>query len=517
MKLGVADVQYSSQLPSTRAWTYGQTVPGPTIEVKQEQTIHIRWWNTIEESLPFRVVVFPDGDPSNQNASGPEGGVLDDAANALKASIVVHLHGGLSAPDSDGWTENVYPPGRSMNATYGQADRPGCESQRAALLWYHDHAVGVTRLNVYAGLFGFWVVHDQAERDAVDAGLLPDEDHELRLLIQDRNFDADADGNLCGAILHKTETSTAEMFGPCTIVNGKLWPKAEVPARPMRIRILNGSNSRTYCLRLVELGPDDAAGFPTYIDNDLSNPATPPELNHWWQVGTDGGLLDYPVLPVSFGPLASDHFLPVTAKERIDLNRGLILAPAERVDLVIDFGRLAGKLKDQGPTGPAGRAAQHGLRPVPRLDDHLSLQVQGRRHDHLRDRGWNTGRRRTDPGPGAERHPKIVPRRDRRRRSDERHLDRRPPGQGPPSLPPTSSGSTSGPTRPSPSLRPWLSISSARSARPSCPNPGACRRSTRTSNASSTSRGRAGAATNSRCPPTISTAGSPSASIPRAT
>jgi spore coat protein A len=228
-----------------------------------------------------------------------------------------------------------------MYATYGKAGFPDGEEQRGATLWYHDHGMGVTRLNVYAGLFGFWIIRDPTEGDLVKAGVLPGEDDELFLVIQDRNFDAADDGSLDGRILHKTETSTAEMFGPCTLVNGKLWPTTKVPARPLRVRILNGSNSRTYCLRLVEVGTDSLKpGQPEY-GNDFTDP---PAQAPWWQIGTDGGLLDYPVRPVSLAPDQTPNATGL-------VNRGLVLAPAERADLVIDFGQLVTMLSDQGPTG----------------------------------------------------------------------------------------------------------------------------------------------------------------------
>jgi FtsP/CotA-like multicopper oxidase with cupredoxin domain len=341
------DIVYSGQLGKTGAWTYEGIVPGPTIVVDQAQTVHVRWLNNIgeKETLPYKVVVFPDASPSDavadpppptsscscsplptrvqlhppQNEAGASGGVINPQASALKAAIVTHLHGGLTAPDSDGWAENVYPSGRSQFATYGKAGLPDGKEQRGTLLWYHDHGMGVTRLNVYAGLFGLWVLRDPAEYQAIKGGVLPGEEDELFLVIQDRNFAADKDGNLTGELLHKTETSTAEMFGPCTLVNGKLWPTCNVPARPVRLRILNGSNSRTYCLRIVhvERKPADPTR-PKYSPINAANPLPV------WQVGTDGGLLYKPVDLSEPSPTAN-----------------LVLAPAERADLVVDFSNSA--------------------------------------------------------------------------------------------------------------------------------------------------------------------------------
>jgi FtsP/CotA-like multicopper oxidase with cupredoxin domain len=341
------DIQYSSQLGKTAAWAYEGIVPGPTVVVDQAQTIHVRWLNDIgpKETLPYKVVVFPDATPSDpvkdppppasgcvcsappqrvtfhppQNEAGANGGVIDERASGLKASTVTHLHGGLTAPDSDGWAENVYPFGQSQFATYGKAGLPDGKEQRGTLLWYHDHGMGVTRLNVYSGLFGLWVLRDAAEYKAIKDGILPAEEDERFLLIQDRNFAADQAGNLTGELLHKTETSTAEMFGPCTLVNGKLWPTCNVPARPVRLRILNGSNSRTYCLRVVQVErkPTDPHQ-PKYSPIDAAKPLP------IWQVGTDGGLLHKPV---------------DLSEPNSTLN--LVLAPAERADLVVDFSDCA--------------------------------------------------------------------------------------------------------------------------------------------------------------------------------
>ena len=319
------NVRYSSQLPATSAWTYEGDVPGPLIIVDDNQTVHVEWRNTIAaaQTLPYQVVVFPNpaGDALPfQNSPGAAGGDVDDAASSLTASIVTHLHGGLTAADSDGWAENVAPFHHSQFSTYGRANLPDDTRQRATMLWYHDHAVGVTRLNVYAGLFGLWVIRDATEAAAIANGLLPDEDNELFLLIQDRNLATDTDGNLTGAILHKTETSTAEMFGPYTMVNGKLWPTCDVPARPVRFRVLNGSNARTYRLRVLDAAIADD-GSVTYTSID---PVSPLPI---YQVGTDGGLLDHPVALTE--PAAPDGLT-------------LILAPAERADLVVDFSRHSG-------------------------------------------------------------------------------------------------------------------------------------------------------------------------------
>jgi len=205
---------------------------------------------------------------------------------------VVHLHGGRTIANSDGWTENGALSGQFTTSDY-------TNDQQATLLWYHDHAMGITRFNVYAGLAGLYII-----RDAEEAALhLPGGSYEIPLLIQDRNLDTTPDGALTGRLLHKVEDGTMEFFGPFTLVNGTIWPYLPVEARQYRLRLLNGSNSRFY--RLVLL--------------DEQRKVT---LDKITQIGTDGGLLGRPVA------------VP---------RDGLILAPAERADLIVDFRALRGQ------------------------------------------------------------------------------------------------------------------------------------------------------------------------------
>ncbi len=229
-----------------------------------------------------------DGIPV-QAVPGRSGGLPDPDAAALPGYAVVHLHGGLTYATSDGWTENLMAPGRWALDTY-----PG--DQRAALLWYHDHVMGVTRLSVYAGLAGLWIVRDDPERELA----LPEgPPYEVPLLLQDRNFDLDADGRLTGDLLHKTDPEVMECFGPVTTVNGKVSPVLEVEPTTYRFRVLNGSNARTFRLVLLRDGVPDQARIV--------------------QIGSDRGLLRSPVA------------LPA---------QGLVLASAERADLLVDLSDL---------------------------------------------------------------------------------------------------------------------------------------------------------------------------------
>src|SRR5437588_8136115 len=286
-----AQVQLHSELPPVEVWTYEGSLPGPIIEVSRGQRVQIEWINAIPEDQPYPItaVTAPDG---TQNEPGRSGRPINQTVAALPAWTVVHLHGGRTAAVSDGWTENASLSGQFTTSDYAN-------DQQATLLWYHDHGMGITRFNVYAGLAGLYII-----RDAEEAALhLPVGPYEIPLLLQDRNLDTAADGSLTGRLLHKIEDSTMEFFGPFTMVNGTIWPHLPVEARQYRLRLLNGSNARIY--RLVLL---DESGISVH--------------EQIRQIGTDGGLLWQPV----------------------DIPRdGLVLAPAERADLIVDFRALRGQ------------------------------------------------------------------------------------------------------------------------------------------------------------------------------
>jgi spore coat protein A len=315
IKAKVKTVQLHQDLPATQVWSYrlsegtvvrfgsGVSYLGPTVVVNKDDVVRVRWENKIQTAdglarkLPFNVVkIDPDRVSPDipQNLPGQNGALteLEDhkrvVLRGLKAALVTHLHGGRTQADSDGWPDNTAIAGQSAHYAYSN-------SQPATLLWYHDHANHVTRLNVYAGLAGAWIIRDEHERSLK----LPDGDFELPIVIQDRNLDVGADGQFTGALLHKTEIKDgpAEFFGPYTLVNGKIWPKAKVEPRLYRLRVLNGSNARTY--RLVLLN-----------EKGISQHA------NMWVIGADQGL--------------AEHKMAFP-------EQGLLLSPGERADLLVNF------------------------------------------------------------------------------------------------------------------------------------------------------------------------------------
>ena len=277
--------------PKTTVWGYEGSFPGPTIEARRNKPVSVKWIN----ELPNKHFLPIDTTLHGSEPWQPE------------VRTVVHLHGAHTRPQFDGYPEDWYTSNQRNNFDVCNYKN----DQEPAALWYHDHAVGNTRLNVYAGLAGLYNIRDEVE----DALNLPGGDYEIPLVIQDRMFRED--GSLFyPSVLDSDKFPYAPvpsvipvLIGDTTLVNGKSWPYFEVEPRKYRFRVLNGSNSRPYRLRLV---PDAAP--------DTSLP--------FHQIGTDGGLLARPV-PVGKLVNGSPKGPQVT------------VAPAERADIVVDFSSFA--------------------------------------------------------------------------------------------------------------------------------------------------------------------------------
>jgi len=293
VRLQTANHRFHRDLPASRVWAYDGHLPGPTIEVDRGVPAEVQWENRLSGTLPVvvtRASVHATNGVPVQCLPGRSGGAPDPNAAVLSGYAVVHLHGAVTQATSDGWTENLIAPGQQTIDTYPN-------HQRATLLWYHDHVMGITRFNLFAGLAGLWIVRDARERELE----LPEgPPYEIPLLLADRNFDTASSGALTGELLHKTDPDVMECFSPFTTVNGVIWPRVDVEPTTYRFRMLNGSNARTYRLVLSRDGR--------------------PDHERIRQIGTDGGLLAAPV--------------------RIPA-QGLVLASAERADLLIDFSDLA--------------------------------------------------------------------------------------------------------------------------------------------------------------------------------
>jgi len=222
--------QLHRDLPPTTVWGYGDgpagaTSPGPTIEASTDQPVTIEFVNDLRDTAAA-------GDPKPlrtdhylavAGTQPPPECAIHGAED--KATTVVHLHGGHVPAAVDGYPEDRYNPGSSLVFSYPNNQPP-------ATLWYHDHALGITRLNVYMGMAGFYLV-----RDAFESALgLPAGEYEIPLAIQDRSF------NIDGTLSYPADIQDV-FFGDFVMVNGKIWPYLDVKQGKYRFRMLNGSGS----------------------------------------------------------------------------------------------------------------------------------------------------------------------------------------------------------------------------------------------------------------------------------
>jgi spore coat protein A, manganese oxidase len=256
-------------------------------------------------------LTYPDWIPVDTN--------LTPLGNQVRA--MTHLHGAFVAGDSDGNPE-VTPNGFGFGDTQTVHYTNQLPQMPATLLWFHDHALGATRLNVFAGLAAAYILRDQ-----YDTGLepnpigIPGGAYEIPLVIQDRQFNPD------GTFLYPTSdiegvTWIGEYFGDVMLVNGKVWPFLNVEPRLYRFRILNGCNARI-------------------LNLDIGGP-------NFWQIGAEGGMWDIPV--------------PV---------KHLVLAPAERADVLVDFSKFPGArlvMKNHKPHSPVSN-------PAPQLPQVMQIRV----------------------------------------------------------------------------------------------------------------------------------------------
>ena len=386
-------------LPATTVWGYGPRVarggpaifnaPSLTIEAKHRTPVRVKWVNELRvdpadpgsDFLPHLLPV----DPTLHWANPPGGIDGRDTRPAFSSTpgpytgpvpIVTHVHGSAGVGDeSDGYTEAWYlaqagnipaeyategtwydffrgkAAGRGFVAPGSGAWEPGTavfqypNSQRASTIWYHDHALGMTRLNVYAGPAGFFIIRGGPDDEVIDsrfgtAGILPGPApaigdppglayHEIPIAVQDRAFNEDGSlfypdtreffDEIAGPYIPETDISpiwNPEFFGNTMMVNGNTWPFLTVEQRRYRFRFLNGCDSRFLIL-------------------DFSNiPGV-----EVWAIGNEGGFLPAPV-------------------NLTDLNGGrLLVALAERADLIVDFTNVpvgGHVLANIGPDEPFG-------------------------------------------------------------------------------------------------------------------------------------------------------------------
>jgi len=303
---------FPTNFPTTKVWGYEgeaynsvtcgslgtvKSTPGCTFEVKQNVPVQVKWVNNLldAEGNPLSYTLPVDPTLHWANPNNLQMGTSTVAAQTL-VPIVTHLHGGETPSASDGHPEGWWTADGKHGPTYNTVVASEANSavfyypngQQPTTLWYHDHALGLTRLNVLSGLAGFYLIRNTS--DPVEA-LLPSIEYEVPLALQDRSFLTD------GSLYYPTEGVNPEIhpywqnffLGNAIIVNGKAWPNLNVKQGQYRFRILDGSNSRFYNFSFSNKMP-------------------------FTLIGTEGGYVKTPVQLTS-----------------------MLLAPAERADILVDF------------------------------------------------------------------------------------------------------------------------------------------------------------------------------------
>ena len=308
------------------------TWPGMTFEVQSNIPTTVTWNNhlgfshllPVDESLHWAYSL-----PGYQDLTIENNGV----------PIITHVHGSHVNYQFDGNPEFFYNPGGTVsgpqwtNVPNGFTNQFTYDNtQPAGTLWYHDHALGITRLNVYAGMAGFYIIRDANDTGLAGNGLgLPAWPYEKAYAIQDRMFHTSGElfypayqgepawadfitpesealmeaSGLFGTSLELGPSALAEFFGDHIVVNGVIWPKEPVEPRNYRFRLLNGCDSRFLGVqfRSVPAGATDFANASAPIP--------------FWIVGSDQGL----------------------ARKATDVPT-LLIGPGERYDVVFDFSKV---------------------------------------------------------------------------------------------------------------------------------------------------------------------------------
>jgi spore coat protein A len=320
--------------------------------------------------------------PVDRTIMGAEGAINRTA---------VHLHGGLVPWISDGGPATWFDPyghhgesflnNKALNplALPGSAEYYYPLSQSARFMWYHDHALGITRLNAYAGIASGLLIRDTFEAGLVNKGLpnfVEAGGNEIPLVFQDKIFvgqdirrtdptwpGSRAPGSLWyphvydpsrwdvgpGGLPLPETSIVPEFFGDTMLVNGTVFPQATVEARRYRLRLLNACGARFLNLQLYV---DDGSRNGITLDA-AGNPKNKPFINaatgdaSFLQIGTEGGFLARPAKVPSAQPLGfvvpPDPVTGQTNPARQNLRKSLLIAPAERPDLIVDFRNYAGQ------------------------------------------------------------------------------------------------------------------------------------------------------------------------------
>jgi len=429
-------------LPATTVWSYGpagDTVPAIapdagsqfnypayTVETTSMVPVDVRWINDLVDGsgapLPHLLSVDqtlhwanPGLTPCMDTTKTKDCTTLDPTPYTGAVPIVTHVHGAHVMPHSDGYPEAWWLPAGMDPGTYessgtlfgdatgtnsgdlGYADYNYVQTQPATTLWYHDHALGMTRLNVYAGPAGFWLIRGGAydaptvgpggplavlpgpapvagdtvlELNAPGVGGAVDKRsgiREIPIVIQDRSFKGNGDLfypearaffeglNEAGGTSPTLDIPfvpgsdiapiwNPEAFFSTMVVNGVVWPQLEVAPALYRFRLLNGCNSRFLNLSLSRLNKKGKVNKELYF----------------YQIGSDQGFLPQTV-EIRTGkatPLPGDGLIPMNRINGDFKDQSLLMGLAERSDVIVDFRGLKNgtviQMNNTAPDAPFG-------------------------------------------------------------------------------------------------------------------------------------------------------------------
>jgi len=326
--------------PATRVWGYrlgaapalADTYIGPVVvadrafpvagDATTQKPTRIRWVNALGGTANSNVTAWLQSTDLSLHWADPNGDGMQMGSLAHyvgRIPVVPHLHGGEVPPQLDGgpdaWWTDVSQKGHAYYSGAGAAAAEAIyqypNTQEAANIWFHDHALGITRLNVYAGLAGGYILYDSVNPPPGDLGGLAGAAKIIPLVIQDRMFDVTGQLFFPNVGLNPEHRYwVPEFVGDVICVNGRAWPYLTVDQKRYRFFFLDGSNARFYDMFLID-PVSGVKGPPMYV------------------IGTDGGYLNNPVL---IDPNATGR------QTKAGTAKSLVMGPGERYDVLIDFG-----------------------------------------------------------------------------------------------------------------------------------------------------------------------------------
>lgn len=323
--------KFHRDLPPTTVYAYGlnkhkATIPGPTIEALNGISTHVTWQNHLP---PNHILPWDPTIPTS----------LTKTTNGIPT--VVHLHGGIHEPESDGNPNSFFTAGFKIKGpTWTKKSYHYPNNQHPGNLWYHDHAMGLTRVNLLAGLIGTYIIRDPSIESPLK--LPHGNEFDLPLMLFDRSFKTDG-----SIFMNSTGNNPTihpqwqpEYFGDAIIVNGKAWPRLTVRRRKYRFRIINASNARFFRLffsnglRFVHVASDSAyIGKPVVSNETLVGPSEITDV-----------IVDFSESKSNAAILRNDAAYPYPTGDPVDETSGKVMKFVILPEKEVDTSRIPEKL-----------------------------------------------------------------------------------------------------------------------------------------------------------------------------